>query len=153
MSPLEFLGLTIGITAGSAMAQRIARRRWQRSIRQLASSWQMNYAARDQWLLAPRVAAAFPVLGAANIRIIDVIYSTDRQTHRYVFTAEYTLGVVNRKRRLLRAASFSEPRQAAESEAARLILAPSDLSLRDQYAKFAPPAPSDEGVEAPRLAK
>ncbi len=151
MSPLEFLGLTIAITAGSAMAHRIARQRWQRSVRDLAASWQMNYAARDQWRLAPRVAAAFPVLGAANIRIIDVIYSTDRHTHRYVFTTEFTLGVVNRKRRLLRAAAFSEPRQVTESDGARLILAPPNLSLREQYAQFAPAKPSDEGAEASRL--
>jgi hypothetical protein len=144
MSPLELLGLAIAITGVSAMVHRIMRRRWQRAVRALATSWQMHYAPRDQWRLTPRVAAAFPLIGAANVRIIDVVYGTDRHTLRYVFTAEFTLGVVNRKRRLIRAAAFSEPRQSSQSDANSLQLAPANLPLRDQYLHFAPPKPSAE---------
>jgi hypothetical protein len=97
----------------------------------------MNYSPRDQLKLGSRIASQFPVPGAANLRVTDLIYGTERARHRYVFTAEFTVGVVHRKRRIVRAAAFVEAREASE-DAGELTLAPADLPLAEQYRRLAP---------------
>ena len=144
MPPRGLLSLAIAITALAAIAQRSVRIRWERRLRALAAEWGLNYSPRDQLRLGARVAAQFPIPGAANLRISDLIYGTEGARRRYVFTAEFTVGVVHRKRRMVRAAAFAESRQLSGEvgdsvDSGELTLAPADLPLLEQYRHFAPP--------------
>ena len=138
MSPLGLLGLAIGLAVVAAIGQRISHRRRRKALRALAAGWNMNFAPRDSLGLTPRVAGNFPIPGAADLVINDLIYSTDRMTYRYIFTAQFTVGVVHRKRRLSRVATFIEPREGSDSDI-DLSLAPEELDLIEQYRRLAPP--------------
>lgn len=138
MSPLGLLGLTIGLAVIAAIGQRISHRRRRKTLRALAAGWNMNYAQGDSLGLTPRIAGNFPIPGAADLVINDLIYSTDRMTYRYIFTAQFTVGVVHRKRRLSRVATFTEPREGNDSDI-DLLLAPEELDLVEQYRRLAPP--------------
>ncbi len=138
MSPLGLLGLTIGLAVIAAIGQRIRHRGRRKTLRALAAGWNMNYAQGDSLGLTPRIAGNFPIPGAADLVINDLIYSTDRMTYRYIFTAQFTVGVVHRKRRLSRVATFTEPREGNDSDI-DLLLAPEELDLVEQYRRLAPP--------------
>ncbi len=71
----------------------------------------MHFSPRDQFDLAARVAERFPVPGAAELRVSDLIYGSDGTMYRYLFSAEYTTGVIYAKHRHLRVATFSEPKE------------------------------------------
>ena len=141
MSPLGLLGLAIGLAVIAAVGQRASHRRRGKALRDLAASWNMNYAQSDSLGLTSRIAGSFPIPGAADLVINDLIYSTDRMTCRYIFTAQFTVGVVHRKRRLWRVATFTEPREANDSQI-DLSLAPEELDLIEQYRRLAPPMPA-----------
>jgi len=138
MSPLQLLGVVTAITALAAIAQRMARRRWENQLRTLAQQWHMNYSPRDQWRLTAKVARGFPVPGAAHIRLADVIYGSDEQAYHYIFAAAFTTGVVLGKRRVIRAGSFSESRNRESTGEQSAILAPAELPLLEQYRRLAP---------------
>src|SRR5688500_11160818 len=97
----------------------------------------MNYSPADQLRVAARVARYFPVPGAADLHVSDVIYGTEKDRHRYVFTAEFTTGLVRARRRLARVAAFSEPRDRTEPPGP-VVLAPEGGSLLDQYRHLKP---------------
>ncbi len=113
MPPLVLLVLLVTATAAAVVVDRGRRRAAAAAYRRLAVSHEMHYSPGDPLRITPRVAAALPVPGAAAVRVIDLLYRTDAAGHHYVFTAEYTVGVVNIKHRVRRAAAFSEPRGAA----------------------------------------
>jgi hypothetical protein len=114
-------------------------RRTGRQLQTLARQWQMHYSRRDQLRLAARVADGFPVPGAANLRVTDLVYGLVGDSHRYIFTAEYTVGVLRAKRRVLRVASFSESRSSEDGHAP-ITLADPDQPLIEQYRAMAPAA-------------
>lgn len=100
----------------------------------------MNYTPSDQFRLTPRVARNFPVPGASRVRVVDLIYGIDCDLYRYVFTAEYTAGIVTRKHRVRRAGSFSEPRErGGDAPESAVTLAPAHLPLLEQYHRLTPP--------------
>jgi hypothetical protein len=147
MSPAGLVSLTVGLTGGAAIAQRIIERKRRRRLRQLASEWRMNFNAGDQLRLAARVAHCFPIPGAANVTVGDVIYGIDGDVYRYIFTAEYTLGVLRTKRRHVRVACFAEPRDRNSPRPPEaVVLAPLQLSLLEQYRAFSPPANKISGI-------
>ena len=106
--PLLFFAVLLAGTIGLLLAQLSARRIHQRQLINLAREWRMHYAADDRFDLAARVAERLPLPGAADVRIVDLIYGMEHGTRRYVFSAHYTQGVVMRKRRLQCVASLSE---------------------------------------------
>ena len=137
------------LTGAAALAAGVARRRRRRALRQLALEWGMTYSAHDRLRVTPKVVAGLTVPGAADVCVFDLIYGSDgQQAYRYVFTAEYTVGVVRGKHRRTRVGTFREPRcanddaatQAAEPPAPAVLLAPEDLPLIDQYRRLAPSA-------------
>lgn len=138
--------LLLGCVLFTALAVALdvaSHRRRARALRTLASQWRMNYHPADQLRLAAKVLNRLPVPGAANVRVMDLIYGSDRDRYRYVFSIEYTVGVVGAKRRIVRVASFSEPRNRAADAATStgsIILAPAEGPLVEQYRYFAPPA-------------
>jgi hypothetical protein len=134
MSPLVLLLLVIGLTIVAVGADAFRRRRMHCVLRQLASDRRMHFSPHDQLRLTARVATHLPIPGAAYVRVINLIYGSDGGRHRYIFTAEYTAGVVRSKKRVRRAATFSEPRQRSDSQQICSIqLAPAELSLIEQY--------------------
>ena len=105
-----------------------------RGLRRLAGDWGMNFSLADRLRLTSKVARSFPVPGAANLRVTNVVYGTDHDRYRYIFTAEYTVGVGGLRRRIIRAGSFSEPRDRESPEGSSdVALAPGGCSLIDQY--------------------
>jgi hypothetical protein len=144
MSPWQVLWLALSVTL-FAYAAELVRRRWHlRALRRLAAERGMTFSQTDTLRLTPKVARHFPLPGAANLRVVNVLYGSDADRYRYVFTAEYTLGVVNAKRRHVRVASFTEPRDrprvavAAAAAPASVVLAPADMSLMEQYRSMSP---------------
>lgn len=150
MTPAGLLGLLTGISAAASIASGSVFKARQRKFRELATKWGMNYAPSDQLRLSERVARGFPIPGAARIRVTDLIFGAADDSYRYVFTAEYTLGVIGEKKRMLRAATFSEPRDPAVAvETPAIRLAPGHLPILEQYERLWPDDPADKG-RAPR---
>src|SRR5438045_3719783 len=133
---LFFFGL-LGVTAAVWIIHRILRHGHKERLKQLASGWGMRYAQADPFNLASRVAGEFPIPGVADLRIRDMIYATQGDRHRYVFTAEYTMGVVDRHRREARAVTFCDPKEANGQCATPLILGPAELGLIEPYRHLA----------------
>ena len=140
MAPGEVFSFTVGATALALLLEVIGRRRTRRVLRRLAAEWRMTYSRSDSLRLTPKVAGRFPIPGAANLRVSDVIYGIEHDRYRYVFLAEFTTGTVSAKRRQTRVATFSEPRdrQQRTRTAAPVVLAPPTGKLVDQYRQLAP---------------
>lgn len=138
MSPGLLLVLCVSVVALAVALDVAAHRRRTAALRALAARWGMNYHPADQLRVTPKVLAQFPIPGAANVRVMDLIYGSDRDRYRYVFSVEFTLGLVGPKRRVVRVASLSEPRDRAAAGPVFLNLAPADGTLLDQYSYLAP---------------
>jgi hypothetical protein len=94
-----------------------------------------THSAPDLFHITQRIAPGFPVEGATDLRVLDVIYGTHGDRHRYLFTAEYNLGRADRHKRTARAGTYCEPLDPARgSPSTPLVLAPSELELLEQYA-------------------
>jgi hypothetical protein len=132
-SPFVFFISLLCVTAMVWTLHRVMRHAHKKHLRALAGQWGMQYAQSDPFQLAARVAAEFPIVGVADLVVRDMIYATQGDRHRYVFTAEYTLGVIDRHRREARAVTFCDPREAGGQCATPLILAPEELPLIEQY--------------------
>jgi hypothetical protein len=134
MSPLLFLAILVFVTAAARLAYAISVRARRREMQQLARQWEMHYSPRDRFDLAGGVAQRFPIPGAAEVRILDLLYASEGDHYRYLFSVEYTLGVTHGKHRLRRVATFREPKARSESaEWSALFLAPEELPLIEQY--------------------
>jgi hypothetical protein len=141
MSPAVLLALSVSVTAGAAVASRAIGYRRRRRLRRLAAKWGLRYSAGDRFRLAGRLAEPFPIPGAADLRVIDLMYGLGQDCYRYIFTADFTIGLVRTKHRVQRIVHFSEPRSRAAQETAPCIeLAPAEFSLMEQYRYFAAPA-------------
>jgi hypothetical protein len=110
MYPTQLLVLMLLITAGALAVQFRARTRRARRLRDLASRERMHYSPVDRFGLAPRVAKYFPSPGVADVRVADLLYRSDDGGHRYVFTVDYTRGVLGVKRRVRGVALMTEPK-------------------------------------------
>ena len=134
ISPLQFLAIAIALTAGGRLLHVIYRNRRRQALQTLARDWRMHYSMHDRFDLSDRLAENFPLPGAAEIRAVDLIYGTEDEFYRFIFTAEYTAGVVRGKHRFRRVVTFREPKgQSSSAHWSRLILAPEELEPIDQY--------------------
>jgi hypothetical protein len=138
MTPGLLLLSCVLLTAAAAVLDVLSHRHRGRALRALAAQWRMNYHPADQLRLASKVLPRLPVPGAANVRVMDLIYGSDRDRYRYVFSVEYTIGVVGPKRRVVRVATLSEPRERGGSGPITLRLAPDEGSIIDQYRSLGP---------------
>jgi hypothetical protein len=132
MPPLMLLTILVLATVAAVIVDRARRGATACACRRLAVAHEMHYSPGDPLRVTPRVAAALPVPGAAAVRVIDLLYRTDAAGHHYVFTAEYTVGVVYLKHRVRRAAAFDEPRGATGAPTA-IRVADAGLPLVAQY--------------------
>jgi hypothetical protein len=141
MPPIILLAVMCALTAAALMTDTLRRRRIHRALRRLAVEQRMHFSAYDQLRLAPRVANGLDIPGAAAVGIVDLLYASEDGRYRYIFTVEYTTGVVQSKRRIRRAAAFSEPRdRTATVPPCAIRMAPLDLPLLEQYRWLLQPA-------------
>ena len=134
MDPIHFLFLVVALTALAAGTQWLARRGESAGIRRLARQWQRHYSRGDQFSFADRLTERLPVPGAADVRVVDLIYGRGEGSYDYIFRAEFITGVVRAKRRVRRVVAFREhktPTGAGEWSA--LVIAPAEMSLAEQY--------------------
>ncbi len=132
MSPPLLLALLVAITAGAFIIDQRRRAHRRAILRTLARQWKMHFAATDPFNLAPRVAAMFPVPGAASLQVYDVIYALQQDRHRYIFTAEFTQGVLRQHLRVRMAATFCESRDGT-GDFSPVRLAKNTGPLSSQY--------------------
>ena len=131
---LVLLVIVCGVTVGAWVASEIARGIHRVRLRRLALKWRMGYAQEDLFNLAARILPQFPIPAAGDLRIIDLLHHSEGRCHRYLFTAEYTCGVISGHRRERRVLTFCEPRDHARGCPAPLVAAPEHLTILDQYA-------------------
>jgi hypothetical protein len=138
-NPGLFLAVLIAITAFAALIEAGTRQKRARSLRELASKWRMTYSPHDHLRITERIAHKLAAPGAADISVSDLIYGTRGDRYFYIFTAQYTTGVVSGKQRQLRVASFSEPRDRQNpAQSGPVTLAPEGLGLLEQYRGLGP---------------
>jgi hypothetical protein len=139
ISPGIALSVLVALSCVAALIEVISRRRRRKSLRQLAANWQMTYSPRDRLRVLAKIASHFPVPGAADIFVRDVIYGGQGEQYHYVFIVEYTTGVIRGKRRQCRVATFSESRDRRSSHApGPVTFAPEHLAVPQQYEALGP---------------
>jgi hypothetical protein len=132
------------LTAASGVVWRIIRRRRRQALGELAREWNMHYTARDVFGLAPHVATRLPIVGAADVRVSDLIYGSDQAGLQYIFCAQYTAGVIRSKSRRRCVVCVLEPKTGkGQIDWATLRVAPANLPLVAQYRSLREPISSD----------
>jgi hypothetical protein len=125
VSPAIYLLLLLAILLAAVLAGAFSRFHCRRKLRLCAHQWNMHFAPGDRLRLAQRIADRFPVIGAANISVRDLLFRTEDSRHHYLFTVDYTVGVIRGKVGRSTVAGFSEP----VSRGGRIHSAPPALSL------------------------
>ena len=131
VTPQLYLILLLGILLVGVLAGGVSQFRCRRKLRACAGRWNMHFAPGDRLALARRIVGQFPVPGAASIRVRDLLYRTADNRHQYLFTVDYTVGVIRGKAGRSRVAGFSEPVSRGgrgETAGPVLTLAPAHLS-------------------------
>ena len=131
--PVLFFGGLVAVTVLAWIAYRSLRHQRKAALRKLAGDRAMQYSQRDLFSLVNRVGAAFPVPGAADLRVIDLIYATRAGRHLYVFTAQYTRGVSQRQWREEMVLGFCEPAAADGRPPTPLTPAREGLTVLEGY--------------------
>lgn len=137
MSPAAYLVLTVSVAAGAVIANRQMDHRRHQRLRRAAAKWRLHYSVSDQFRLSTRITELFPIPGAADLRIADLMYGIRGHRHSYIFTADFTTGLMHTNDRRRRVVHFSEPRERNSPTASRVELAPENLPLLEQYGYFA----------------
>jgi hypothetical protein len=146
-NPGTCLGVLIGVTALAVLIEIVSARRRRIALRKLAAEWGMTYSPTDRLRLLARISGRFPVPGAADLDVTDVIYGSDGDQYRYVFSVRYTVGIIRGKRSISRVAGFSEARgrhPVFPGGASSVTLADEGLSLVDQYRSLDPKRARDD---------
>lgn len=137
MAPLELLILVIAITIAASAGQYVMRYPHLTRLRALARRWRMNFVAFDRFRIGERLRETFPVPGAADLQVVDVMYGLDEDRHRYIFTVQYTVGVLRGKRRTWRVAAVLEPRATGTPRPAQVLVADPGTDVMQQYKRMA----------------
>jgi hypothetical protein len=137
MTPFQFLIVTIAMTLLAYALQWLLRQRQVEKLRALAEELKLNYSEDDRFRLSPRIASHVPTVGAAAVRVFDLLYGVEESNYRYMFRTEYTIGVLRSKVSVQRVATFREPRdRAARDREIQLEYAPPQLPLLEQYRRL-----------------
>jgi hypothetical protein len=140
--PILLLCLLMGVTAAASIADALARHARARRLSGLGAGWRLRYTPVDRFQLTARVAAVFPTPGAADVVVRDVLYGQEGGGDgalRYLFTVEYTTGVLRTKRRrsavgtVVEAARSGEDRGTGRGSKLEVSLAPAELGTVAQY--------------------
>jgi len=133
----------VGVTALAVLIELVSARKRRRVLRELATVWKMTYSPTDRLRLLARIEDKFPVPGAADLDVSDVIYGSLGERYLYVFTVRFTVGIIRGKRSLWRVATFSEARGRRAilgNQSDPIAMAEEHLSLMEQYKSLAPRA-------------
>ncbi len=137
MPPALYLLFLLVILLVLVVVGAISRYRCRRLLRSCARKWNMHFAPGDRLRLGRRIAGRFPVTGAANISVRDLLFRTNASRHEYLFTVDYTVGIIRGKSGRSCVAGFSEPvsrgSPAASAAPPRLLIAPAELSGPEAY--------------------
>jgi len=136
LTPAWALFGLLAITAVAAARQFQRRCRQAKRLCRFARQWEMHYSRDDRFKLVRRMSNPLPQPGAADLRVVDVLFATHHHRHLYIFTIQYSLGALTGIHRHARAAAIAEPvHRGAIHEAApmQLTLAPENLPLLRQY--------------------
>jgi hypothetical protein len=125
MSPAIYLLFLLALLLAAVVFGAVSRFRCRRHLRICARKWNMHFAPGDRLRLAQRIADRFPIIGAANISVRDLFFRTEDSTHQYLFTVDYTVGVIRGKAGRSTVAGFSEP----VSRGSRIHSVPPTLAL------------------------
>jgi hypothetical protein len=145
LPPILLLAFVVAVTCGAAVASRVSRKARAARVAKLAAQWGMSYTADDRFRITPIVAASFPTPGVADVVLRDLLFNRDAAGGlQYVFTVEYTTGVLRTKRRRVGVARYVESHVPGESPGAgtaigAVALAPADLTVAAQYEHLARP--------------
>ena len=132
--PILLLCFLMGVTAAASIADALARHGRARRLSALATAWRLRFTPEDRFRLTPRVSAQFPTPGAADVVVRDLVYGQEAGgTFRYLFTIEYTVGVVRTKRRRSAVGMVVDSATPGGTGTQHLALAPSDLPTIRQY--------------------
>jgi hypothetical protein len=132
VTPMQFLVFICAITAAAAAAQGIKNALRRRQMCAVARQWGMQFVPDDRFRLAERIGDRLPVVGAADLRVEDLMYQTQGGRRRYLFTVEYGVGVVHGQTRRQNVMGFEELVSGA-GEILALRIAPDHLPLCEQY--------------------
>jgi hypothetical protein len=113
MSPALFLALLLGLTALAWLQQTLFDAVVARRLSRIGHAHGMLHARADRFDLARRISERLPVPGAADVRVSDVLYCSRDNCYRYVFTVDYTIGLIHGHRRVRRVGSLLLPRSEA----------------------------------------
>jgi len=132
MPPLLLLFVLCAVTVVAAGASAWRRKARSGRLAGLAAGWRMSFTAQDRFDLAARIGPRFPIPGAADIVVRDLIYKPEGSGFRYLFTVEYTVGVTRTKRRKAGAGMVVERCQTPK-DFSEVTLAPAEIGLAEQY--------------------
>ena len=152
MSPKNYLFVLLTVLLGMLLVAGLAQFRRRRKLRALAQKWNMHFAAGDRLRLARRIVGQFPVPGAANIGVRDLLFRTGDNQHHYIFTVDYTVGVIRGKVGRSGVAGFTEPVSRGgkvDLQPPALILAPLHLSGAPAYEHILQNMHFQQGGDAP----
>jgi len=147
MHPVYLLLTIITITLIASVIEVFKKGKQNCELQRIARANGMHFSTRDQLRLTPRVAANFPIPGAAAVQVKNLIYCGQQDCYRYVFTAEFTTGVFASKKRTRRVAAFNEPKDRAAQQHFQINLADPDLKLVEQYESLIKSPSKSESVD------
>lgn len=134
MTPSVLLIVLVAITCGAACIQAVRTARRRAELSRLAKQWDMHYCPNDRFQLARRIAPRLPIIGAADVRVSDLIYGKEAGYYRFIFNVQYTTGVVRWKKRALRIATCRDvPGPVNTRDWSDLQFAPEELEILEQY--------------------
>ncbi len=141
LTPWHIFGWVIVACLSLWLADRVAHRLSIRRFRKLAKQLHIRYSPLDRFNLGARIERCLPDPGASDVRVIDLMYGTEHHEHRYVFTAEYTVGTIGGTRRKRVIARTSEPRGRSCECFAVIDLGDPNLAIDEQYRSLLTPRP------------
>jgi hypothetical protein len=136
VSPEIYLILVVAVLAAIVCHSTLRGYLQRRQLRELARKWNMHFAPGDRLRIAQRAARHFPIPGAASIRVRNLIFRTEADRHQYLFTVDYTIGVIRGKVGRSSVAGFEEPvTRGSKTHLPQpvLFLAPRHLSVPAAY--------------------
>lgn len=144
LTPAQFLAILAIISIAGGAVRLIVRQRQVARLRALAREHRMHFVVADRFHLLPRILAAIDAPGAASVRVNDLIYGIENENYRYLFCAQYTMGVLKGKTGVRRVGRLIEARrQEASSKPAHVAFAPPSLPLIEQYRHLLDERPAD----------
>ena len=130
ISPTLIFVLMLLVTLAPAAVAWSLRRRQRRGLAALAASRGCDYRPGSDEDLARRLGPALPVIGAAAVRVTDVIEPPDSAGRRIVGRVDYSLGSVRHRRNNTRVFACDLRTDGTPGD---IIIAPLDLARIAQF--------------------